>query len=679
MKPESRQTVYTTDQIVALLVRAGIPNKDIPMMVALALAESEGKVGAIGDKKLVDDKWDESIGLWQIRSLKDPNNPAYNETDKLRIKEKLFDPIYNAQTAYAISKQGKDWTDWSTYNDESYKNYMSAGPSRSTKRVDIQNKLKIAGGGRGRSKPITMAEEQNNQNQSLFESAVSGMPGYISSTELDIDSQIKEEKSKLKALQADFKLLNSNVTQKDIDQQKQKVKDLEDKYKTVVKQRKESTKLESQKLTTESDIQGIDKQITYLENELKRTKETGKLPVVPGQRGPASPATKSYVADIESKLKNLKDQKQTLGQTTTTEKPVVEERALPVNQANKVDFGGQPKPQVPQGNGETVYLGQLQTSKEVPIPSLGAKTETRTTTIGAATSEPMDLATLKGMWFSNAPEAKRLVDRFKAVYAANGKTATEKDWNDALATTAGINMSNGGQTLWETAETMIKSGAAGGAGTGPSAKELNNKKETVRLLATELGVELSDSQINSIGYSYANGELDATTIRSRIAQIGNINFSMGEASKTVDALKQTAAAYGVSYSPDWYTQSAKDILTGKVDNDTLNQQLKELAKSRYPSLAKQIDAGYTVKQIASPYLQSMATLLEINPNDISLEDPTIKQAFTSIDDQGQPTTRPLWQFEKELKQDPRWAYTKNAQQELMGTAYKVLSDFGLVF
>lgn len=679
MKPESRQTVYTTDQIVALLVRAGIPNKDIPMMVALALAESEGKVGAIGDKKLVDDKWDESIGLWQIRSLKDPNNPAYNETDKLRIKEKLFDPIYNAQTAYAISKQGKDWTDWSTYNDESYKNYMSAGPSRSTKRVDIQNKLKIAGGGRGRSKPITMAEEQNNQNQSLFESAVSGMPGYIPSTELDIDSQIKEEKSKLKALQTDFKLLNSNVTQKDIDQQKQKVKDLEDKYKTVVKQRKESTKLESQKLTTESDIQDIDKQITYLENELKRTKETSKLPVVPGQRGPSSPATKSYVADIESKLKNLKDQKQTLGQTTTAEKPVVEERALPVNQANKVDFGGQPKPQVPQGNGETVYLGQLQTSKEVPIPSLGAKTETRTTTIGAATSEPMDLATLKGMWFSNAPEAKRLVDRFKSVYAANGKTATERDWNDALATTAGINMSNGGQTLWETAETMIKSGAAGGTGTGPSVKELNNRKEAVRLLATELGVELSEGQVNSIGYSYANGELDATTIRSRIAQIGNINFSMGEASKTVDALKQTAAAYGVSYSPDWYTQSAKDILTGKVDNDTLNQQLKELAKSRYPSLAKQIDAGYTVKQIASPYLQSMATLLEINPNDISLEDPTIKQAFTSIDDQGQPTTRPLWQFEKELKQDPRWAYTKNAQQELMGTAYKVLSDFGLVF
>ena len=666
---------YSRDQIVAILREAGIPEKDIPMMVAIALAESKGNPKARGDLKRMNAKWNESVGLWQIRSLKDPENPNYNETDKLRVTEKLFDPVYNAKVAYAISKQGTDWTDWTTYTNNAYKGYLEVGPSRS----NVRKKLEIAGGGRGRSKPITMAEEQNNQNQSVFESAVSGMPGYISPTELDIDSQIKEEKSKLKALQADFKLLNSTTTQEDIDKQKQKVKDLESKYKTVVKQRKESAKLESQKLTAESNVQGIDKQIAYLENELKRTRETGKLPVVPGQRGPSSPATKSYVADLESKLKNLKDQKQTLGQTTATEKPVVEEKALPVNQANKVDFGGQPKPQVPQGTGDTVYLGELQTSREVPIPSLGAKTETRTTTIGATTSEPADLATLKGMWFSNAPEAKRLVDKFKAVYAANGKVATEKDWNDALATTAGINMSNGGQTLWETAETMIKSGAAGGTGTGPSAKELNNKKETVKLLATELGVELSDSQINSIGYSYANGELDATTIRSRIAQIGNINFSMGEASKTVDALKATAASYGVSYSPDWYTQSAKDILTGKVDNDTLNQQFKELAKSRYPSLAKQIDAGYTVKQIASPYLQSMATILEINPNDISLEDPTIKQAFTSIDDQGQPSTRPLWQFEKELKQDPRWAYTKNAQQELMGTAYKVLSDFGLVF
>jgi hypothetical protein len=103
-----------------------------------------------------------------------------------------------------------------------------------------------------------------------------------------------------------------------------------------------------------------------------------------------------------------------------------------------------------------------------------------------------------------------------------------------------------------------------------------------------------------------------------------------------------------------------------------------LAKSRYPSLVKQIDSGLTVKQIASPYFQSMANILEINPNNINMEDPTIKQAFTSLNADGQPSTKALWQFEQELKQDPRWRFTKNAESDLMGTARKVLQDFGLV-
>lgn len=666
MKPESRQTVYTTDQIIALLVRAGIPNEDIPMMVALALAESEGKVGAVGDKNLVNEKWDESIGLWQIRSLKNPNDPTYNDTDKLRVKEKLFDPVYNAQVAYAISKQGKDWTDWSTYNDEKYKRYMPAGPARS----ELRDKIQVAGGGiRGRSKPITMAEEQNNQ--TTITDIGRALPPSVYDPELKKLLKVKKETEKdYNKIKKGYEI--GDYSQEELDAAKQKLDDINQEI---------TTRSEKAIATIGQPEPGADpietartklNEARVKQQKLQKAFESKETVLeVAGRATTKKRVTRSMLAEANSEVAAA----QSAITKLETQKPVTEERALPVNQATKVDFGGQPKPKVPQGTGETVYLGELETTKQVAVPKVPGATRT----VGATTSEPADLKTLEGMWFSNAPEAKKLVDKFKAVYAANGKTATERDWKEALAATAGINMSNGGQTLWETAETMLKTGALGGTGGGPSAKELNNRKETVRLLATELGVELSEGQVNSIGYSYANGELDATTIRSRIAQIGNINFSMGEASKTVDALKQTAAAYGVSYSPDWYTQSAKDILTGKVDNDTLNQQFKELAKSRYPSLVKQIDAGYTVKQIASPYLQSMATILEINPNDISLEDPTIKQAFTSIDDQGQPSTRPLWQFEKELKQDPRWAYTKNAQQELMGTAYKVLSDFGLVF
>ena len=158
---------YTREEIIDILVKAGVPNKDIPVMVAIALAESRGDSDAIGDENLVDNKWDESIGLFQIRSLKNPNDPKFNKADKLRIKDKLFDPVYNAKVAYEISKKGKTWKDWTTFNEGTYKEFMSTSPSRSN--------IRLAGGGiKGRSKPIIMAEENITPDNQYV-----GLPGYI--------------------------------------------------------------------------------------------------------------------------------------------------------------------------------------------------------------------------------------------------------------------------------------------------------------------------------------------------------------------------------------------------------------------------------------------------------------------------------------------------------------------
>ncbi len=35
-------------------------------------------------------------------------------------------------------------------------------------------------------------------------------------------------------------------------------------------------------------------------------------------------------------------------------------------------------------------------------------------------------------------------------------------------------------------------------------------------------------------------------------------------------------------------------------------------------------------------------------------------------------------YQQQLRQDPRWRYTKNAQESMMSASRKVLQDFGLV-
>jgi sugar-specific transcriptional regulator TrmB len=647
---------YTEAEIIQILRDADIPEKDIPLMIAIAMAESRGDSDAVGDVKLANDKWDASIGLFQVRSLRNPEK--YSKADKLRIKDKLFDPVYNAKVAYEISKKGKDWSPWSTYNDDSYKEFL---PSRSSR-----SQIRIAGGGRGKGKPITMA-------------ASGSTPSMGSDKDLkELQKNLRDAQSTLKDYESKIKRANKEgVTAKSITDQKQLIDDIKTKIDTrkkeltpgreTVQQLKEKTAQRAEEIAVQRSADAVSRY-----EELKAASEAGEKVSV-GVAG-GRPVLK-YVTD--DMLKKAKERATQVEPSIALETPTPQTSEF-VNPNLTTNFDGSPKPIVPRGMGESVYLGDVESFKEVPLPSLGAKTETRTMAVSGGTNVPQDLETLKRMWFNTDPKAQALVQRFKNLYASKGKVATQKDWESALNDTAAVNMDNPTQTLWVTAENQIN-GGGGGTGTGPSAKELKNKRDAVRLLATELGVELTDGQVNSLGYDYANGNIDATTVKSRIASTGNINFATGEAAKTIDSLKATAASYGVSYDPSWYNQSAKDILTGKVDNDTVAQQLKELAKSRYPSLAKQIDSGYTVKQVASPYLQSMANILEINPNDITMEDPTIKQAFTSLNADGQPSTKALWQFEQDLKQDPRWRFTKNAQTDLMGTARKVLQDFGLVY
>lgn len=103
-----------------------------------------------------------------------------------------------------------------------------------------------------------------------------------------------------------------------------------------------------------------------------------------------------------------------------------------------------------------------------------------------------------------------------------------------------------------------------------------------------------------------------------------------------------------------------------------------MAKSRYAGFISQIDAGLAPRQIASPYIQTMASYLELDPNSISLNDPTITKALTSIDDKGSPAPTPLWQFEQEVLKDPRIATTKFAERNIYQNGMKVLQRLKLV-
>jgi hypothetical protein len=66
----------------------------------------------------------------------------------------------------------------------------------------------------------------------------------------------------------------------------------------------------------------------------------------------------------------------------------------------------------------------------------------------------------------------------------------------------------------------------------------------------------------------------------------------------------------------------------------------------------------------------MAPVLELNPDSISLNDPTLRGAI------GQDKEMTLYDFQRSLRKDPRWQYTNNAREEVSDAALRVLKDFG---
>jgi hypothetical protein len=107
--------------LIQTLQAAGFSGQGLITAYGVAMAESGGNAKIHGDKNLVDAKWGESIGLFQIRSLKDWKK--YN--DPGRDASKLEDPNYNAKVAFEKSKGGTDWGGWTTYTSGAYKNYVN--------------------------------------------------------------------------------------------------------------------------------------------------------------------------------------------------------------------------------------------------------------------------------------------------------------------------------------------------------------------------------------------------------------------------------------------------------------------------------------------------------------------------------------------------------------------------
>ena len=205
----------------------------------------------------------------------------------------------------------------------------------------------------------------------------------------------------------------------------------------------------------------------------------------------------------------------------------------------------------------------------------------------------------------------------------------------------------------------------------------------VRQLANQMGMRETPGnlkKLNTWAYNVVAKGWDDSQLRNEIGKF--VYFSgdtwQGEGGETQEKLREYAYSMGVTMSGQWYADKSRNVIRGLATVQDYESEIRKQAKATYSQWGKQIDGGQTVMDLASPYMQSMATILELPAGSINLTDSTIKRALQGKDkNTGANMVIPLWQFENELRSDPRWKQTKNAQDSLMGVAHQVLTDFGV--
>ena len=210
------------------------------------------------------------------------------------------------------------------------------------------------------------------------------------------------------------------------------------------------------------------------------------------------------------------------------------------------------------------------------------------------------------------------------------------------------------------------------------ARGVANTKLLVKEQARLLGSTLDPVELDSIAldiYDNANEGNDAvirSLLRAKI-QYSKDKTMGGAAGENLAALKATAAANGINLEQQYGTS-----LQGWLQNisqgesvETYKQIIRGAAKLGMPDkVAGLLDQGVDLATIYSPYKQMMASVLEINPESITLNDAVLRSAI------GPDKETSLYDFQRQLRKDSRWQYTDQARGEVSKIAKNVLQDFG---
>jgi hypothetical protein len=213
--------------------------------------------------------------------------------------------------------------------------------------------------------------------------------------------------------------------------------------------------------------------------------------------------------------------------------------------------------------------------------------------------------------------------------------------------------------------------------------KIDANKVTLRSIANSLGATLTETELTNLADENLLNGWNAEQIKTNLTKYikyskdpeTGFNSLVGEAGSVEDNIRGFAKSMGVEVSDSWVLSNTRQAINANNNTQAAEDFIRARAKEKYAAYADELDTT-TVADLSYNYRSSMANTLELGIEEILMDDSLIKRAMAMGDGKG--GKKNLFEFEQELRQDPRWAKTKNAKESSSTIVNDVLSTFGLI-
>jgi hypothetical protein len=220
------------------------------------------------------------------------------------------------------------------------------------------------------------------------------------------------------------------------------------------------------------------------------------------------------------------------------------------------------------------------------------------------------------------------------------------------------------QSLLRGIDTQVSASYGGGGAT--RAQQIAAAEAAIRNEAQRLGyVTFSDAQIRSLAGTAVSQNWSSEQLTDYLVQGATSNWDQlqgGALTGAVDSIKALAAQQLISVSDVTARNWAGRLMSGELDGDGLRSLLQQQATARYGWAADVIAQGISMQDFLAPSRDRIASILEVDPNELDLTDPKIQSMMTVTNDRGEVRVANDAELIRNARKDSRWVSTGNARE-----------------